>query len=63
MSDIEYSDKPRYHVVDKETGKSVGSYVNKNRARNEVDKRDNAYGGYKHHIEERHPNKDSKRVM
>lgn len=55
MSDIKESDRPKYHVIDHHTGLSVGSYFNKTRARNEVDKRDNAYGGYKHHVEERHP--------
>lgn len=60
MSDIKYSDRPKYHVIDCHTGMSVGSYYNKTRARNEVDKRDNEHGGYKHHLEERHPNGDGK---
>lgn len=63
MSDITYSDRPKYHVIDRHTGQSVGSYFNKTRARNEVDKRDNEYGGYKHHLEERHPNGTKRKVL
>lgn len=63
MSDITYSDRPKYHVIDKHTGLSVGSYFNKTRARNEVDKRDNEYGGYKHRLEARFPNGDKKGML
>jgi hypothetical protein len=62
-TDIKYSDRPKYHVIDKDTGMSVGSYHNKTRARNEVDKRDNEYGGYKHHLEERHSDGTRKKVL
>lgn len=48
-------DKPyvTYDVVDSQTGKVVGSYTNKTRARNEVDKRDNEYGGVRYRRNER----------
>lgn len=55
MADVEYSNRPKYHVIDNHTKQSVGSYFNKTRARNEVDKRDNEYGGYKHRVEVRYP--------
>ena len=60
MPDIKHDDRPVYHVIDKHTGLSVGKYMNKTRARNEVDKRDNEYGGYKHHVEERKATKPNR---
>lgn len=52
MSDIKHSERTKYHVINRKTGETVGSYFNKTRARNEVDKRDNEYGGYAHFIKE-----------
>lgn len=62
-SDIKHSDRPKYHVIDRQTGHSVGSYFNKTRARNEVDKRDQEHGGYRHSLEERHPNGTKKHLV
>jgi hypothetical protein len=59
MSDTTTPSRPKYHVVDRDTGKTVGSYYNKTRARNEVDKRDNEHGGYKHAMVAVHPGKPS----
>lgn len=42
-----------YDIVDSQTGRVVGSYTNKTRARNEVDKRDNEYGGVRYRRDER----------
>ena len=43
------TDKPvAYHVVDKHTGKVIGKFKNGPAASAMVDRKDNAYGGYRH---------------
>ncbi len=40
-------DSTKYQVIDRQTGKVVRTYANKNSARNARDRKDNAYGGYR----------------
>jgi len=42
----------KYQVINRTTSQVVGTYSTKQRARNAVDKKDNAYGGYAHFIRE-----------
>ncbi len=55
MTDTTLPTKPVYHVVDQRNGTVVGKYMNKTRARNEVDKRDLAYGAARHAVHTVHP--------
>jgi hypothetical protein len=41
---------PRFHIVDKQTGKVVGKASTLKGARRSVDRRDNAYGCYNFRI-------------
>ena len=42
----------RWNIIDKQTGKQVGQqYNNRRRANTQLDKLDNAYGGYRHRLE------------
>lgn len=41
-----------YQVINRKTNTIVGTYSTKQRARNAVDKKDNAYGAYVHSIRE-----------
>lgn len=42
----------RYLLINSKTGKTVGNFSTKERARRKRDKLDNEYGGYVHHIRE-----------
>lgn len=42
--------RPYLRVIDRQTGKEHGRYLNQTRARNVVDKLDNEYGGYRYFI-------------
>lgn len=39
-----------FQVIDRQTGRIVGTYKNRNRARTQVDKLDNAYGAYRYSV-------------
>lgn len=41
-----------FQVINYRTGAIVGTYSTKQRARNAVDRKDNAYGGYVHSVRE-----------
>lgn len=41
-----------YQVINRMTNAVVGTYQTRSRARNAVDKKDNAYGAYIHFIKE-----------
>lgn len=42
--------KRKYEVVDRHTGKVVKAYVTPQKARNERDRLDNIYGGYRYYV-------------
>lgn len=41
-----------FQVINTRSGAIVGTYSTKQRARNAVDRKDNAYGGYVHSVRE-----------
>lgn len=42
--------KEVYQVIDRITGKIVGTYNNRRSAQNKRDKLDNQYGGYRYYV-------------
>lgn len=45
-------EKIMFNVINRKTGKIVGTYSSKQRARNARDKKDNEYGAYVHAVVE-----------
>lgn len=50
----------KYQIINRRTGQIIGTYANKTRARNVLDKKDNEYGAYAHAIVIINPQPDAK---